>query len=102
MRAALSAAIWSRIQYPDPDLRRFGKGQEGTADETMIFWSNKLNLAGGHSVKRAALIIGIIFLVLTFAGGAYVLINHGQVNAGYAVIPGIWCMICFGFYRGRK
>lgn len=53
-------------------------------------------------MKKAALIIGIIFLVLTFAGGAYVLINHGQVNAGYAVIPGIWCMIYFGFYRGRK
>lgn len=25
--------------------------------------------------------------------------NHGQVNAGYAVIPALWCMICFGFYR---
>ena len=53
-------------------------------------------------MKKAALIIGIIFLVLTFAGGAYVLINHGQVNAGDAVIPAIWCMSGFGFYRGRK
>ena len=53
-------------------------------------------------MKKAALILGIIFLVLTFLGGGYVLINHGQVNAGYAVVPGIWAMICFGFYRSRK
>ena len=29
------------------------------------------------------------FLILTFMGGGYVLINHGQVNAGYAVVSGI-------------
>ena len=51
---------------------------------------------------KAALILGIIFLILTFAGGIYVLVNHGQVNAGYAVIPGLWTMICFGYYRSRK
>ena len=50
-------------------------------------------------MKKIALILGIIFLLLTFTGGAYVLMNHGQANAGYAVIPGVWCMICFGFYR---
>lgn len=53
-------------------------------------------------MKRTALILGIIFLILTFVGGGYVLINHGQVNAGYAVVPGIWAMICFGFYRSGK
>ena len=54
-------------------------------------------------MKKAALIFGIIFLVLTFVGGGYVLINHGQVNAGYAVVSGIWTMICFGFYqRGKR
>ena len=52
-------------------------------------------------MKIVALILGIIFLILTFAGGGYVLINHGQVNAGYAVIPGIWSVICFGIYRGK-
>ena len=50
-------------------------------------------------MKKAALVMGIIFLILTFTGGGYVLINHGQVNAGYAVIPGLWTMICFGYYR---
>ncbi len=53
-------------------------------------------------MKKAALILGIIFLVLTFVGGGYVLINHGQVNAGYATVPGIWTMICFDFYRRGK
>ncbi len=53
-------------------------------------------------MKKAALILGIIFLILTFVGGGYVLINHGQVNAGYAVVPGIWTMICFGLYRNGK
>ena len=53
-------------------------------------------------MKKAALILGIIFLVLTFVGGGYVHINHGEVNAGYAVVPGIWTMICFGFYRSGK
>lgn len=53
-------------------------------------------------IKKTALILGIIFLVLTFIGGGYVLINHGQVNSGYAVVPGIWTVICFAYYRCGK
>ncbi|MCM1327015.1 MAG: hypothetical protein NC094_09440 [Bacteroidales bacterium] len=53
-------------------------------------------------MKKMALILGIIFLILTFIGGRYVIINHGQVNAGYAVIPGLWTMICFGYYQSKK
>ncbi len=52
--------------------------------------------------KKAALIFGIMFLTLTFIGGCYVLDNHGQVNAGYAVVPGVWAMICFAYYRSGK
>lgn len=54
------------------------------------------------AMKKAALILGIIFLFLTFTGGGYVLVNHGQVNAGYAIIPGIWAIICFGYYQRGK
>lgn len=50
-------------------------------------------------MKKIALILGIIFLLLTFAGSSYIVINHGQANAGYAVIPALWTMICFGYYR---
>lgn len=53
-------------------------------------------------MKKIALILGIIFLFLTFIGGGYVIINHGQVNAGYAVVPGLWTAICFLYYRNRK
>lgn len=38
-------------------------------------------------------ILALIFLVLTFVGAGYVLINKGQVNAGYAVIP-----MCIGLF----
>ena len=51
---------------------------------------------------KIALILGIVFMTLTFIGGGYVLINHGQVNAGYAAVPGIWTIICFGFYRRKR
>lgn len=53
-------------------------------------------------MKKAALILGIIFLILTFMGSGYVLVNHGQVNAGYAAIPALWAIICLGFYRRRR
>lgn len=53
-------------------------------------------------IQKIALILGIVFLTLTFIGGCYVLDNHGQVNAGYAVVPGIWAIICFGYYRRGK
>ena len=53
-------------------------------------------------IKKIALISGIIFLLLTFAGVSYVLINQGQKNAGYAVIPGLWAVICFRYYGDGK
>ena len=53
-------------------------------------------------MKKVALALGIIFLVLTFVGGGYVLINHGQVSAGYAVIPALWSMVCFGYYQRKR
>lgn len=53
-------------------------------------------------MKKITLILGIVFLVFTFFGGGYVLMNHGQVNAGYAVVPSVLAIICFGYYRSRK
>lgn len=52
--------------------------------------------------RKYPLILGIIFLSFTFTGGGYVLINHGQVNAGYAVVPGIFSIICFAYYRTKE
>ena len=39
-------------------------------------------------------ILSIIFIVLTFRGAGYVIINKGEVNAGYAVVPSL-LSICF-------
>ena len=38
-------------------------------------------------------IVTFIFMILTFIGAGYVLLNKGQVNAGYAVIPSLFCAI---------
>ena len=39
-------------------------------------------------------ILTLVFTVLTFIGAGYVLINKGEVNAGYAAIP---CLFSFIF-----
>ena len=54
------------------------------------------------SVKRFALIMSIIFMILTFVGAGYVLLNHGLVNAGYAVIPMCFCFVFVGVFSGQK
>ena len=38
-------------------------------------------------------ILTFIFMILTFVGAGYVLFNKGQVNAGYAVSPSLFCAI---------
>lgn len=53
-------------------------------------------------MKKFALVISIILLVLTFVGAGYVLYNGGKVNAGYAVIPSIFALASTSFYRSRK
>ena len=35
-------------------------------------------------------ILTLIFTILTFIGAGYVLINKGEVNAGYAVVPSLF------------
>ncbi len=38
-------------------------------------------------------ILTLVFTVLTFIGAGYVLINKGEVNAGYAAIPCLFSVI---------
>ena len=54
------------------------------------------------SVKTFALIMSIIFIILTFVGAGYVLLNHGRVNAGYAIVPMSICFVFVGIYSGQK
>ena len=53
-------------------------------------------------MKKLALIAGVIFLILTFIGGGYVILSDGQANAGYAVIPSLWSVVFFGIYRRKS
>ncbi len=43
-------------------------------------------------MKKAALILSIIFIILTFVGAGYVLYNGGKINAGYAIIPMVFAL----------
>lgn len=48
------------------------------------------------------LILSVLFSLLTFVGAAYVLINKGSVNAGYACVPMVFAFIFTGAYRNSK
>ena len=63
---------------------------------------NKSRIERGDTMKKAALALSIIFIILTFVGAGYVLYNRGRVNAGYAVIPFIFALVSVAFYRNRK
>ena len=53
-------------------------------------------------MKKTALVLNIIFIILTFFGAGYVLYNKGQVNTGYAIIPLLFALSSIAFYRNRK
>lgn len=52
-------------------------------------------------MKKFALVMSIIFTVLTLVGAGYVLYNGGRVNAGYAVVPMIFALVSIVFYRRK-
>lgn len=51
--------------------------------------------------KKIILALTIIFIILSFIGAFYVLSNHGQVNAGYAVVPSIFAIACLTSYKKK-
>ncbi len=53
-------------------------------------------------MKKVAMALSIIFIILTFVGAGYVLYNGGKANAGYAVVPMIFTLASIAFYRNRK
>ena len=49
-------------------------------------------------MKKVLLALSLLFNALAIAGAGYVLLNHGTVNAGYAVVPmvlGLSCLTCY-------
>ena len=53
-------------------------------------------------MKKLLLIFSIGFCLLTFAGAIYVLVNHGTVNAGYAVVPMVLSLACSSGYQAIR
>ena len=53
-------------------------------------------------IKKLALILSMIFIILTFVGAGYILFNGGKVNAGYACVPMVLALISLSFYRKYK
>ena len=51
---------------------------------------------------KVYLILYIIFLILTFIGAGYNILNKGQANVGYAVIPMLFGLVFAGLYRECK
>ena len=52
-------------------------------------------------MKTLTLVLSIIFIVLTFAGAGYVLLNEGKVNAGHAVVPMVFALASVWLYRQK-
>ena len=49
--------------------------------------------------KKMLLVTTFVFIVLTLFGVGYVLINHGTVSAGYAVVPMVFGIVFGQWYR---
>ena len=60
------------------------------------------NFEGRCPLKKIMLALSMLFIVLTLVGAGYVIYNAGGVNAGYAVIPMAFALVCIAFYRKAK
>lgn len=43
-------------------------------------------------MKTLTFILTIVFVILTFLGASYVIVRHGQANAGYALVPMVFAL----------
>lgn len=53
-------------------------------------------------IKKLALTLSAVFIILTFIGAGYILLNNGKINARYACIPMVFALIFISFYRKYK
>lgn len=53
------------------------------------------------SKEKIFRILTFIFMIITFIGAGYVLMNNGYANAGYAVIPMLFALI-FSILQKKK
>ena len=53
-------------------------------------------------MKKMYLVLCVAFGLLTFVGAGYVLVNHGQVNAGYACVPMVITLTLLALYKNKR
>ncbi len=53
-------------------------------------------------MKKLLFVLSTVFVILTFVGITYVLINRGTVSAGYAVVPMVMALACSSAYKTLK
>ena len=52
--------------------------------------------------RNIFLVLQIAFIVLTFIGAGYVILNDGEPNAGYAVVPMLGALIFGMLFRNSQ
>ena len=53
-------------------------------------------------MKKLLLIFAIAFGIMGILGAGYVIYTGGEANAGYGIIPMLFCVICAQGYRSLK
>lgn len=53
-------------------------------------------------LKKILFVLSILFTILTFVGAGYVLLNKGDVNAGYSAVPMLWAVLFTTTYNKVK
>ena len=61
-----------------------------------------MNLKHEQIKRDIFLVLHIVFIVLTFIGSGYVILNHGEPNAGYAVVPMLGALIFGMLFRNSQ
>ena len=51
---------------------------------------------------KLVLILAVLFIVLTFAGGIHVLSSKGKASAGFAVVPSVFAVSTVSLYMNIK
>ena len=54
------------------------------------------------ALKKILFVLSIFFTVLTFVGVVYVLLNKGQVSAGYSAVPMLFAALFITTYNKVK
>ena len=53
-------------------------------------------------LKKILFVLSVVFTILTFVGVGYVLLNKGQMSAGYSAVPMLWAVLFITTYNKIK